>query len=120
MEEFVLLSRAISVFIVVAIATSAIFEIKGIIRDVITTLLLLIAIMNYLAVYYVSVERAVKVHLYPLVVVEEYGNYGALYPDISQISLLTILLLWRREIARRIRGLRYFVDTLTQRIKNAL
>jgi hypothetical protein len=120
LEEFVLLSRTVAVLIVVAIIMFAIFEIKGIIRDVITALLLLIAIMNYLAVYYVSVERAVKVHLYPLVVVEEYGNYGALYPDISQISLLTTLLLWRREVVRRIRGLKYFVDTLTQRIKDAL
>jgi len=120
LEEFALLSRAIAVFIVVVIVMFAIFEVKGVIRDVITALLLLIAIMNYLAVYHVSVERAVKVRLYPLVIVEEYGNYGALYPDISQISLLTILLLWRREVVRRIRGLKYFIDALTQHIKDAL
>jgi len=104
MFELTLLSQIIALIVLVVVIIAAFFEIKGIIRDLIAYMLLLIALINYYIIYAVT-RSGVSVYIYPLFIVEHYGNYGAFYPDLGQISLLFVLLLWRREIVKYVRAL---------------
>ncbi len=122
-----MLSRAISVFILLVVVITAFLESKGIVRYILTLLLLMITTMNYLVIYLVSQELGVLVHFYPLFVVEQYGDHGAFYPDLGQISLFVMLILWKREVIKYLRNSRLITNrllehlvVLTERIKNTM
>jgi hypothetical protein len=71
-----------------------------------TLLSQIIALIVLVVVIIYAVTRSgVSVYIYPLFIVEHYENYGAFYPDLGQISLLFVLLLWRREIVKYVRAL---------------
>jgi len=112
MSELTLISQVIAILILLVVIIAAFFEIKGIIRDVVTILLLLLAIMNYYVIYVVS-TKGVLISIYPLLVVEKYGGYGSIYLDFGQISLLVTLVLWRKEIFKYTR---YITTSLNRAI----
>jgi len=111
-----MLSRAISVLILLVVVITAFLENKGIVRYVLTLLLLIIATMNYLVVYLISHEHRVSVHVYPLFIVEQCGDYGSFYPDFGQISLLVVLILWRREVVEYLRNFKLVASRLLERL----
>ena len=103
--EITLLSQIIAILILLVIIIVALFEIQGIVRDVLTVMFLMLMIINY-GVIYVVAESGVSIAIYPLTIVEQYDPYGSIYPDLGQISLLFILIMWRREILKYLKLLR--------------
>jgi glucan phosphoethanolaminetransferase (alkaline phosphatase superfamily) len=103
--EITLLSQIIAILILLVIIIVALFEIQGIVRDVLTVMFLMLMIINYGVIYAVA-ESGVSIAIYPLTIVEQYDPYGSIYPDLGQISLLFILIMWRRELLKYLKLLR--------------
>lgn len=103
--EITLLSQIIAILILLVIIIVALFEIQGIVRDVLTVMFLMLMIINYGVIYAVA-ESGVSITIYPLTIVEQYDPYGSIYPDLGQISLLIILIMWRRELLKYLKLLR--------------
>jgi len=108
--EIVVLSQIIAVLVLLVIVVVAIFEVRGVVRDVLTFMLFMLITINYGIVYAMS-KSGVSITIYPLFLTEQYNAYGSLYPDLGQISLLLILIMWRRELIKYFKNLRGKVIT---------
>lgn len=85
---------AIAVFTV--LVTISLFKVKGFIKNLVSVLLISIMLFHYLIVY--TLLEYIDVDLYPLIIVEKTQHGSTLYLDLGQISAITLLLTWRREV----------------------
>jgi len=111
--EILVLSQIIAVLVLLIIVLIAIFDVRGVVREVLTLMLLISIIINYGIVYAVS-KSGVSITIYPLFITEQYNAYGSFYPDLSQISLLLILIMWRRELLKILKTFKVPRKVITQ------
>jgi hypothetical protein len=97
------LSIYIAVLIIMGLAIYALFELKRGVKVALSAILGFTAIFHYVYLWLVSLRAyeckiPFKVLIAPLLVIETTDLGGALYPDIGQIAIIALLVLWRREL----------------------
>lgn len=100
--DIMVIQQIVGVLIIVVVAILAFFRVTGQVRNVLTTLLATIALLHYVLLF--ALSASVEIRLFPFFIVE--SKYipavnsveSSLYPDIGQISVTSIAVLWRREI----------------------
>ncbi len=60
--------------------------------------LVLIVISNYASLH--SISSQIRLQPVPLAVIERYGGHSVIAPDFSQIALLALLIIHRKQLAR--------------------
>lgn len=98
----------ISILIMAAAAIYALFELRRTIKTILSYILVFIAVFHYVYLYLVytsvySCRVPYQVSIYPLVIIESLGEYSVFYPDIGQLVVILLLLMWRSEIKSYIR-----------------
>lgn len=72
------------------------FEVKGLVKWIISILLVSFIIVHYMITLYIS--QYVELRVYPLFIVESTVKGSAFYLDYGQLSFISILIAWRKEI----------------------
>jgi len=104
-----ILSLYISIIVVVVITIYALFDAKRkIVKYVLTLLLLLLTLFNYSYIYIVSTKAVLcnpqyEITILPLVILEKTDLGGVVYPDLGQISIILLFILWLGEIKNLIK-----------------
>lgn len=97
-QSVMMLQRVIAVLVITLLLTVAIFGLRGSVKIFATVLLLIMTIAHYIVVF--SVAKYVKVTLYPFILVEESPEGAVFYIDLGQLSVISLLLVWRNEITK--------------------
>jgi hypothetical protein len=105
------LSIYISLLIITGAAIYALFELRRTSKIALSYILVFIAVFHYVYLYLVYLSaincRAFyQVSIYPLIIIESLGEYSVFYPDIGQLAIILLVLMWRGEIRNYIRKLR--------------
>ncbi|MGB9826958.1 hypothetical protein IMZ38_02305 [Thermosphaera chiliense] len=95
------LQEVSAVLLLAILAFILLAGVKGWRRYVVTWLSLVLIILHYTVISIIS--KYAKVTVLPLIVVEHDSYGGSLYVDYGQLAILTILIVWRREIYERIK-----------------
>lgn len=91
-----LYSGVAGVLIVVLIFVFSLFELKGLVKVFFTAVALILIALHYIVIYNISHYEGVA--LYPFIILEETDIGGSISPDIGQIAILALIILWRREL----------------------
>ena len=102
------LSIYISLLIITGAAIYALFELRRTSKIALSYILVFIAVFHYVYLYLVYLSaincRAFyQVSIYPLIIIESLGEYSVFYPDIGQLAIILLVLMWRGEIRNYIR-----------------
>jgi hypothetical protein len=98
-----LLQGVLAVVLLVELGFILLVGLKGWRKYVITWLSLALMILHYSVIYTISLYA--KVAILPLIVVEHDSYGGSLYVDYGQLAVLTLLLVWKKEISKTLGNL---------------
>ncbi|MEM4718328.1 MAG: hypothetical protein QXE81_06215 [Desulfurococcaceae archaeon] len=94
--DIIMLSISVAIMIFIVLLIYAILGLRKYIKVVISILLIAISISHYNILIYLL--RYLKISLYPFIIVESTEQGSVLYPDIGQISLLIVVIIWRDKV----------------------
>lgn len=97
-----LYSGVVGVLIVVLLFVLSLFELKGLAKIFFTAVALILITLHYIVIYNISHYEGVV--LYPFIILEETDIGGSISPDIGQIAILALIILWRRELLGLLQG----------------
>lgn len=93
------LSQILCILLLLLLVMGTLFDIKNTAKKLLTILVTLATMLHYYVLYRVSLYE--YVFLYPLIVIEENtSEYSAVSPDLGQILVILLLVIWRKEIVR--------------------
>ncbi|ADV65432.1 hypothetical protein [Desulfurococcus mucosus] len=99
-------SMLAGLLIIVLLAVSSLFELKGIVKIFFTASSIALIVLHYTALYMMA--RYERIAVYPFTILEEAAAGGSISPDVGQITILVLLFTWRREAANTLRRLLRF------------
>lgn len=97
-----LYSGVIGVLIVVLLFIFSLFELKGLVKIFFTAVALILITLHYIIIY--NVSRYERLALYPFAILEETDIGGSISPDIGQVTILALIILWRKELLGLLQG----------------
>ena len=97
-----LYSGVIGVLIVVLLFIFSLFELKGLVKIFFTVVALILITLHYIIIY--NVSHYERLTLYPFTILEETDIGGSVSPDIGQVTILALIILWRKELLGLLQG----------------
>ncbi|MEM4570110.1 MAG: hypothetical protein QXE66_02250 [Desulfurococcaceae archaeon] len=107
MDVMLAMQQLVAVLVLAVVVVFSLFKPTKTVKITLTILLVLLASVNYILLFEVS--NYVEIRIFPFFIleskyIEATGRYeSTFYLDFSQLSLVSLLVMWRREIAPLIR-----------------
>ncbi|MEM0199444.1 MAG: hypothetical protein QXX72_04090 [Desulfurococcaceae archaeon] len=101
------MQQLVAVLILVVVVVFSLFKPTRTVKIALTILLVILALVNYALL--LEMSNYVEIRILPFFVVESKyieatGRYeSTFYPDFSQLSIVSLLVMWRSEIAPLVR-----------------
>lgn len=102
-EDVIMIYNATAILVFASLIIYLSVGFRGLARIVLTVALMLVLLLHYVALAMIS--RFVYISFLPLMIIESTREGSVIYPDLGQIIALTLLVAWRKQITRLIRGL---------------
>lgn len=105
-SEVLQLQQVAGFLIVTIVILLAVLRMNRPVKTALSVLAMLLTTIHYLIL--LEISSYVVIHIYPLFIVEEAyirsigSTRGVFYPDVGQLSILLLILVWRRELARAV------------------
>lgn len=118
-QDLLVLQTLVAFTVLILLVILSFFELKGVIKFVVSFLLLMILVIHYLIVLYLL--EYLDISIYPLLIVEHSKDGSAFYFDYGQLALIALMLTWREKtiipivnmLRCRIRGRRQCYSEIT-------
>jgi glucan phosphoethanolaminetransferase (alkaline phosphatase superfamily) len=105
--DVLVIQQLVAILVVVALVAASLLEVTRFTKLLLSILLVVVAILHYIII--IKLLGYVDVVIYPLFIVEKAfiqsieAREGALYIDLGQVSIISLAIIWRKEVARLIK-----------------
>lgn len=111
-SDIITLSTIIAIMIFVTLLIYAMLGSRRYVKIVLSFLLITTSIAHYNILVYLLQYLKISVSIYPFIIIESAQQGSVLYPDIGQISLLTLVIMWRSKVREYLLKIYHYVRGL--------
>lgn len=106
-SDVITLSTIIAMMIFVTLLIYAMLGSRRYVKIVLSFPLIAVSIAHYIILVYLL--QYSRISIYPFIIIESTQQGSVLYPDIGQISILTLVIMWRSKVKEYLLKIYHYV-----------